>query len=80
MFGIKKRIRTVENMKEAQRNEATNDDYTLGMYNGLELALSVIQDRKADLLYCVREPQLIEEQEEQKIGRTVAHGVRKVGG
>ena len=74
---MKKRLKIVENIKEAQKNETTCDDYAIGLYNGMELALSILQDRKAELLFSAKEQQ-VEVQEEQT-GRTVISGVRKRG-
>lgn len=50
------------------------DDYNTGMYNGIEYALSVLENRKPEYLVLVGEREA--EQKEKKT-RTVITGIRR---
>lgn len=49
------------------------DDYNIGMYNGMEYALSVLENRKPEYFVLVGENE--EKQEEKK--RTLITGIRR---
>lgn len=77
MFGKKKRItETVRNLRTMQ-NDNIHDDYSCGVYNGLELALAVIENREPVFATCDKEPINITHNEEQEkpVGRTIASGI-----
>lgn len=66
---------TIGMLKEMQVQNIT-DDYSCGLHNGLELALAVVEDREPELKTYETEPVNIETKEEQKVGRTVASGIK----
>ena len=66
----------IETLKEMQRSQIV-DDYSCGLYNGLELASAVLDRREPKFAVFEHEPEVIEGKEE-KLGRTVFSGVRKV--
>ena len=74
MFKIKKI--EIERLKTNQEQNI-NDDYTLGIYNGLELALSVLENRKPEFKIIENEVKVIKGNEERNSGRTIANGIIK---
>lgn len=79
MFGYWKKYKTAHNtirmLKEMQEQNVT-DDYSCGLCNGIELCLSVMEDRQPDFKSCVKEPEVIEKKEQT--GRTVISGTRVI--
>lgn len=74
MFKTKKT--EIERLKTNQEQNI-NDDYTLGIYNGLELALSVLENRKPEFKIIENETKVIEGNKERNSGRTIANGIIK---
>lgn len=72
-----KRIRELKRVKDVQEQslKAEHDDYMIGLYNGLELAVAIMENRKPAYLSCIKEPEQIENIEKQKVGRTCYNGV-----
>ena len=72
-----KRIRELKRIKEVQEQslKAEHDDYMIGLYNGLELAVAIMENRKPVYLSCIKEPEQIENIEKQEVGRTCYNGV-----
>lgn len=66
----------IERLKAMQKSQI-NDDYSCGIYNGLELASAVLDGREPVFETFEHEPDIIEGKEE-KPGRTAFSGVRKV--
>lgn len=67
----------IERLKAMQKSQI-NDDYSCGIYNGLELASAVLDGREPEFETFEHEPDVIEGKEE-KLGRTAFSGVRKRG-
>lgn len=65
----------IERLKEMQRSQIS-DDYSCGIYNGLELASAVLDGREPEFAVFEHEPDIIEG-EEEKLGRTAFSGVRR---
>ena len=72
-----KRIRELKRVKDVQEQslKAEHDDYMIGLYNGLELAVAIMENRKPVYLSCVKEPEQIENVEKQEAGRTCYNGI-----
>ena len=66
---------TIRMLKEMQEQNIVND-YTCGLYNGIEICLAAMEEREPDFKSCVKEPEVIEKQEQT--GRTVASGTRVI--
>lgn len=66
-------------IKRLKKNQEQNikDDYSLGIYNGLELALSVLEKREPDFKTIENETKIIEGNEVRNSGRTIANGIIK---
>lgn len=79
MFGYWKKYKTAYNtirmLKEMQEQNIV-DDYTCGLHNGIEICLAAMEEREPDFKSCVKEPKVIEKQEQT--GRTVASGTRVI--
>ena len=75
MFKTKRK--QIKNLRDIQAQSVITgaNDYTVGLYNGLELALSVLEDREPEFKTIINEPKIIETKEEA--GRTVVSGVRR---
>lgn len=69
--------REVKRLRDLQE-ENIKDEYSCGLYNGLELALSVLEAREPEFKTFEVEPIVVEGKEE-KPGRTAFSGVRKRG-
>lgn len=74
----KKQIKT---LLQAQETNIT-DDYTVGVYNGLELALAVLEDREPEFKFYDKKPEIYDLSEEKEaseeiLGRTVKSGVKR---
>lgn len=74
----KSKTKQIKKIKEIQKQniDRTKDDYMVGIYNGLELAVAILENREPEFRATVKEPPVIEG--EQKIGRTTFSGVRRV--
>lgn len=72
-----KRIRELKRVKDVQEQslKGVHDDYMIGLYNGLELAVAIMENRKPVYLSCIKEPEQIENVEKQEAGRTCYNGV-----
>lgn len=72
-----KRIRELKRVKDVQEQslKAEHDDYMIGLYNGLELAVAIMENRKPVYLSCIKEPEQIENIEKQEVGRTCYNGI-----
>ena len=78
MNTLKSKTKEVKNIRDLQKQslEKSTDDYMVGLYNGLEMATAILEGREPEFLTCVKEPPVIENEEEQT-GRTVANGIRR---
>lgn len=70
------KIKEIKRLKLVQEQKIS-DDYTVGIYNGLELALSVLEKREPDFKTFEKESEIIER--ENNNGRTIMSGVRRRG-
>jgi len=76
----RKNHKTIEQLKDIMQTQkrATQlqgDDYMVGLYNGMEFALAMFEDREPEFMTIVQKQ--VEEQE--KLGRTDFHGVIQKG-
>lgn len=73
-----KKLEQIKTLKNVQENNL-EDNYMVGLYNGMELAVSILEDRKPVYKSCVNKTEVIETNEaKQKAGRTVFSGERKL--
>lgn len=83
MFGkcYKERIKNIKEIKNVQKKNLT-DDYMVGLYNGMELALAIMENREPVYETNIKHHETFETSEEQRTetGRTIASGTRKLGG
>lgn len=79
MFGYWKKYKTAYNtirmLKEMQEQNIV-DDYTCGLYNGIEICFAAMEETEPELRTFTKEPEVIEKKEQT--GRTVASGTRIV--
>ena len=77
---IKSELRKVRDLQKVSV-EKSPDDYSIGIYNGLELALSIAEGREPVFVFCDNGVQVVSgESKEEKLGRTVASGKRMCKG
>lgn len=80
MLGRNK-INKIKDLKamSLQNVNASHDDYSVGVTNGVELALALLEDREPELICTVNDtPTLVEKQEEKRgTGRTTVTGIRR---
>ena len=69
-------VRTIKsNMQLIETN--STDEYMIGLYNGLELALSILENREPQFrTYDKKEIEILEEQKGE-VKRTIEHGVKR---
>lgn len=72
---IKNRIGQLRGMQE----QNICDDYSCGIYNGIELCMSIIEERGPIFATYDSEPVSVEIEGEQKVERTVASGIIRRG-
>lgn len=72
----KTQLKHLNEVKQLQKLSLT-DDYMVGLYNGLELACAIMENREPQYEMTVEKPEICETKEEDKRwGRTVASGYR----
>lgn len=71
---IKSSIKQLKGMQE----QNIGDDYSCGIYNGIELCMAIIEEREPVFATYDSEPVNIEQSE--KLERTVASGIIRRGG
>lgn len=73
----RKRIKELKRIKDIQEQNLGEDqnEYMVGMYNGLELAVAIMENRTPVYVSCEKEPEQIESKEEQEVGRTCYSGI-----
>lgn len=78
MNTLKSKTKEVKNIRDLQKQslEKSTDDYMVGLYNGLEMATAILENREPEFIDLVKEPPVIESEEEQT-GRTIASGIRR---
>ena len=78
MNTLKSKTKEVRNIRDLQKQslEKSTDDYMVGLYNGLEMATAILENREPEFLDVIKEPPVIEKEEEQT-GRTIASGIRR---
>lgn len=78
MNTLRSKTKQVKDIRDLQKQsfEKSTDDYMVGLYNGLEMAVAIMENREPVFLDCVKEPPVIEKKEEQA-GRTVTSGIRR---
>lgn len=82
MLRLKTRVKEVKKIRKIQEQtiETNADDYMIGLFNGLEMAVAILENREPEFRATVKESQIIElEKEEEHFGRTVASGIKKKG-
>ena len=81
MNTLKSKTKEVKNIRDLQKQslEKSTDDYMVGLYNGLEMATAILENREPEFIDLVKEPPVIPViEEEEKVGRTTFSGVRRV--
>ena len=73
----RKRLKELKRIKDIQEQNlrAESDEYMVGLYNGLELAVAIMENRKPVYVSCIKEPEQFENKEEQEKGRTCYSGI-----
>lgn len=78
MIANKKRVKELKRIRDLQKQalETDADDYMVGLYNGLEFAVAIMEDREPVFETIIsKETEVIEHEEEK--GRTVKSGIIK---
>lgn len=78
MIANKKRVKELKRIRDLQKQalETDADDYMVGLYNGLEFAVAIMEDREPIFETTIlKETEVIEYEEEK--GRTVKSGIIK---
>lgn len=78
-FSVRRQRQELVRLHDMQKQNIT-DDYNCGIYNGLELALAVLEEREPEFVFFDKKEETKQMEETKQKGRTVASGVRKLGG
>lgn len=73
-----KKLEEIKTLKNVQENNL-EDDYMVGLYNGMELAIAILENRKPKYKSCVNKTEVIETKEKKQTGRTLFSGERRIG-
>ena len=78
MNTLRSKTKQVKEVRDLQKQslEKLTDDYMVGLYNGLEMSTAILEGRGSEFLSCVKEPSVIESNEEQK-RRTITSGIKR---
>lgn len=74
LFNKKKQIKEIRDLQEQNIVNNENDEYMIGVYNGIEIALAMLENREPIFKTVTKEPEVIERKEQS--GRTIVSGVR----
>ena len=77
----KSKIKQIKKIKEIQKQniDRIKDDYMVGIYNGLELAVAIMEEREPEFVCTVSDEHPCIESEPETLGRTVASGIIRRG-
>lgn len=80
MLRLKTRVKEVKKIRKIQEKtiETNADDYMIGLFNGLEMAVAILENREPEFSATTKEPEAVEHEEEQH-GRTIASGIKRKG-
>lgn len=78
-FSVRRQRQELVRLHDMQKQNIT-DDYSCGVYNGLELALAVFEEREPEFVFVENKEEQKQMEETKQKGRTVASGMRKLGG
>lgn len=76
---LESKIEAIRNLIVAQKAHVDaneSDEYNIGIYNGLEIALALLEEREPRVILAIQKKP--EETANTQQGRTVASGKRKV--
>lgn len=75
----KSKTKQIKKIKEIQKQniDRTKDDYTVGVYNGLELAVAILEEREPEFVCTISNEHKCIEMEPETLGRTVASGIKR---
>ena len=78
-FSVRRQRQELVRLHDMQKQNIT-DEYSCGIYNGLELALSILEEREPEFVFVEKKEESKQMEETEQKGRTVASGIRKLGG
>lgn len=78
-FSVRRQRQELVRLHDMQKQNIT-DDYSCGIYNGLELALAILEEREPEFVFVENKEESKQMEETKQKGRTVASGMRKLGG
>lgn len=78
-FSVRRQRQELVRLHDMQKQNIT-DEYSCGIYNGLELALAILEEREPEFVFAEKKEEPKQMEEIKQKGRTVASGMRKLGG
>ena len=72
------KTKKIKQIKELQKQNIENnkhDEYMVGVYNGIEIALAMLENREPIFVDVLKEPKTTEKVEQ--VGRTISNGIRR---
>ena len=72
------KTKKIKQIKELQKQNIENykhDEYMVGVYNGIEIALAMLENREPVFVDVLKKPTTTEKVEQ--VGRTISNGIRR---
>lgn len=72
------KTKKIKQIKELQKQNIENnkhDEYMVGVHNGIEISLAILENREPIFVNVLKEPTTTEKVEQ--IGRTISNGIRR---
>lgn len=70
-----KKIKQIKELQKQNIENNMNDEYMVGVYNGIEIALAMLENREPIFVDVLKEPTTTEKVEQ--VGRTILNGIRR---
>lgn len=74
---LRRKVKELKKMHRIQKQtiETNADDYMVGLYNGLEMAVAILESREPVFEASIREHEI--KRMEEETGRTIASGIKR---
>lgn len=75
LYNKTKKIKQIKELQKQNIENNKHDEYMVGVYNGIEISLAILENREPILVDVLKEPKTTEKVEQ--IGRTISNGIRR---
>ena len=75
LYNKTKKIKQIKELQKQNIENNKHDEYMVGVYNGIEIALAMLENREPIFVNVLKEP--ITTEKVEQIGRTISSGLRR---